>query len=117
MFREIKMKKILLFILILGVVGCSQSELDKLKSDEKSLNKQIEELDEESKKYHQPCMDMAAEYESAVAKGLPNTKELKKKGGEICMKAFNAENKSLELRKEIMNIQLAIIQETAKKGE
>jgi len=108
------MKKVLLVgVLGLGLVlgGCVESELDKLKSDQSSLENQIKKLDVESEKYHQPCMDLAAEYEKVQNQGSSDADELKKKGRDVCLKAFNAENKALELRKEVMNLQLAIIAE------
>ena len=110
--KRILMLGVLGFGLVLG--GCAESELERLKSDQSSLENQIKKLDKETEKYHQPCMDLVDEYEKAQNKGASNSEELKQKGKDVCLKAFNAENKALELRKEVMNLQLAMIAEEAK---
>lgn len=105
------MKKIILLVLLIGLMGCSQSELEKLKSDQAKLEKRVEQLNKEAEKPSAECQKSLKLYEDAVAKKSKDSENLKKSGIEICQKAFDISNEALQVQGKITNLQLAIIAE------
>ena len=111
------MKRIVLLSFLVGLVGCSQSELEKLKSDQTRLEKKVEQLNKEAEKPSAECQKSLKLYEDAVAKNSKDSETLRKSGAEICQKAFDISNEALRVQGEIVNLQLAIIAEEISKKE
>ena len=108
------MKKLLIFGAILLLSACSQSELDKLKSDQESLKKQVTELNKQADPLSEECQRLTVQYKDALAKNSPDIAAKKEAGKKVCQQAFDLQNKALELQGEIVNMQLAIVAEEIK---
>ena len=108
------MKNLLILGTIFLITACSQSETDKLKSDQKKLEKQIVELNKQAEPLADECNKLVAEYKDSLAKNSPDTEAKKEAGKKVCQQAFDLSNKALELQGEIVNMQLAIIAEDTK---
>ncbi|ALV74962.1 MULTISPECIES: hypothetical protein [Acinetobacter] len=108
------MKNLLILGTIFLITACSQSETDKLISDQKKLEKQIIELNKQAEPLGDECNKLVAEYKDALAKNSPDTEAKKEAGKKVCQQAFDLSNKALELQGEIVNMQLAIIAEDTK---
>lgn len=108
------MKKLLILGTIFFLTACSQSDLDKLKSDQEDLEKQVVELNKEANLLRTECQKLTAQYKDALAKNAPDTEEKKEAGKKVCQQTFDLSNKALELQGEIFNMQIAIIAEENK---
>lgn len=108
------MKNLLILGTIFFITACSQSEVDKLKNDQKKLEKQIIELNKQEEPLSDECQKLTAEYKDALEKNSPDTETKKEVAIKVCQQAFDLSNKALELQGEIVNMQLAIIEEEIK---
>lgn len=108
------MKKLSIFGCALMLIACSQSELDRLKSDQKELEKQVAELNKQAEPLNAECQKELAIYKEALAKNSPDIEAKKASGQKICQQAFDIQNKVLEIQGEIINITLAMIAEDSK---
>ncbi len=108
------MKKLLILGTIFFLTACSQSELDKLKSDQEDLKKQVAELNKQADPLSAECQKLTAQYKDALAKNSSDTEAKKEAGKKVCQQAFDLSNKALELQGEIINVQIAIIAEENK---
>jgi len=108
------MKNLLILGTIFLLTACSQSELDKLKSDQEDLKKQIAELNKQSDPLSAECQKLTADYKDALAKNSPDTEAKKEAGKKVCQQAFDLSNKALELQGEVVNMEIAIIAEESK---
>lgn len=111
------MKNILILGTIFLITACSQSETDKLKSDQKKLEKQIVELNKQAEPLADECNKLVAEYKDSLAKNSPDTEAKKEAGKKVCKQASDLLNKALELQDKMIIMQLAIIAEDVKGKE
>ena len=77
------MKNILILGTIFLITACSQSETDKLKSDQKKLEKQIVELNKQAEPLADECNKLVAEYKDSLAKNSPDTEAKKEAGKKV----------------------------------
>lgn len=108
------MKKILLIAVIIGLVGCGKSEAEKLEAKVQQLATERQKYTEIGDKLSPQCEKATKEYQDAFAAQSANMDDLKEKGRDVCTKAFEAQNKALELQDEIMKIRFQMIAEENK---
>lgn len=102
----------------LVLVGCGESDIEKLSNKQDKLSKEISILNAKAVEPAAECDKLSAVYLSLVDKTTSEAEANKKKGIEVCQQAFELQNKALELQGEVVNIQLdKIALDVAKRGE
>lgn len=114
------MKKIILLAIAAGLAlsGCGQSELDRLNADLKNREKLSIENKKIEEKLQPQCAEATKKYQEAQAMKSSNTESLRVSGENICTELYDALNNELENRRQIFNLQVAIIAEkNSQEGE
>ncbi len=103
-------------VLVVGLVGCSQSELDRLKSERSRLDAQVVVVDKKASELREKCEQALIEFNEARQSKKLDQEKIRNKGIEICEDAGMELKKSIEIRNELLKLEVAIMSKEGKEN-